>query len=40
MTQQTTNQTTKQAQLTERVTSYDPEKEVAVLFAYRGQVRD
>ena len=26
-------------QLTERVTSYDPELEVAVLFAYNGNVR-
>ena len=26
------------AQLTERVTSYDPEAEVAILFAYHGQV--
>lgn len=28
-----------QEQMTERVLSYDPEKEVAVLFAYKGQVR-
>lgn len=28
-----------QAQLTERVMAYDPEKEVAVMFAYKGQVR-